>query len=80
MQPTDAESSLQSRVCDDHGQALDATFIPEERITHPRDAKAACHAYIIERCSFRYEVTENGAEARTLENRLKADLSPALNP
>ena len=55
-------------------------FIPEDRITHPRDAKAACHAYITERCSFRYGVTADGAEARKLENQLKATLKPVLNP
>lgn len=55
-------------------------FIPKERITHPRNAKAACYEYITERCSFRYAATQDGAEARELENRLKAELSPALNP
>ena len=55
-------------------------FIPEERITHPRDAKAACHAYIVERCSFRYRPTRDGAQARELEAQLKVDLRPALNP
>ena len=28
-------------------------FLPEERITHPREAKAACQDYIRERCSFK---------------------------
>lgn len=55
-------------------------FIPEERITHPRAAKAACHEYIVSRCGFRYSVTEDGAEARQLEKELKATLMPALNP
>jgi excinuclease UvrABC nuclease subunit len=55
-------------------------FIPEERITHPHDAKAACHKYIVDRCSFRYCVTDDGREARELENKLKAELRPALNP
>ena len=55
-------------------------FIPEERITHPREAKAACHEYIMERCAFRYLATADGAKARELENRLKAELKPALNP
>ena len=54
-------------------------FIPEERITHPRDAKAACHQYITERCSFRYVTTTDGAAARALEDRLKVELAPALN-
>ena len=55
-------------------------FVPHERITHPRDAKAACHGYIVERCSFRYFVTEDAVQARDLETRLKADLKPTLNP
>ena len=50
-------------------------FIPEERITHPRDAKAACHQYITERCSFRFAATQNGGEARRLEDQLKVELS-----
>jgi len=55
-------------------------FIPEERITHPRDAKAACHEYIVKRCSFRYVSTRDGAEARGLEDQLKVGMSPVLNP
>jgi hypothetical protein len=55
-------------------------FVPEERITHPRDAKAACHKYIMERCSFRFIQTVDGAEARALENQLKVTLRPVLNP
>ena len=55
-------------------------FIPDERIAHPRDAKAACHAYIQEHCSFSYAVTRNGAEARRLEDILKKSLEPSLNP
>jgi excinuclease UvrABC nuclease subunit len=54
-------------------------FLSEERITHPRAAKAACRAYILERCSFRYLVVGTAAEARSLEGRLKRELSPALN-
>ncbi len=46
-------------------------FVSEERITHPRDAKAACHEYMVTRCSFRYEVTADGERARELEDRLK---------
>ena len=55
-------------------------FIPEKRITHPRDAKAACHAYIRDRCSFSWRVTSDGAAARKMENALKAELQPTLNP
>ncbi len=55
-------------------------FVPETRITHPRDAKSACHEYIMERCSFRYTTTQDGAQARALEAQLKVDLNPTLNP
>ncbi len=55
-------------------------FVPAQRITHPRDAKAACHEYIVKRCSFRYRVTDGAVQARELETRLKADLEPSLNP
>ena len=54
-------------------------FTTEERITHPRDAKAACHDYILERCSFRYRVTETGEQALELEKESKAALRPTLN-
>jgi len=55
-------------------------FLAEERITHPRDAKAACQAYIRDRCSFQYRVSTDANEARALENELKSLLKPALNP
>ena len=55
-------------------------FLAEERITHPREAKSACQSYIRERCSFRYRVTTDAGEARDLENELKFQLKPALNP
>lgn len=55
-------------------------FIPDRSIIHPRDAKAACQEYIRERCSFRYLRTSDAAEARELENQLKLELKPALNP
>ena len=29
-------------------------FVVDERVTHPRAAKVACRAYILERCAFRY--------------------------
>jgi excinuclease UvrABC nuclease subunit len=54
-------------------------FQSEERITHPHAAKAACRAYILERCSFRYLVMGTAAEARLLEGKLKNELSPELN-
>ena len=55
-------------------------FVPKKRITHPRDAKAAVHAYIAERCSFRWRTTANADQARALEAEFKATLEPALNP
>jgi excinuclease UvrABC nuclease subunit len=55
-------------------------FLTEPRISHPRDAKAACRAYIEERCHFQYKVASSGAEARELERRLKQELNPKLNP
>jgi hypothetical protein len=54
-------------------------FTAETRITHPRAAKAACHDYILGRCSFCYRVTETGEDALALENELKAALRPSLN-
>ena len=55
-------------------------FLSERRITHPREAKAACHAYIMERCVFRFRVAANGDDARQMESQLKVDLGPSLNP
>ena len=55
-------------------------FVSEERITHPRDAKAACRNYIKDRCSFRYLVSSTASDARSLEARLKSKLKPSLNP
>ncbi len=55
-------------------------FVQENRITHPRAAKAACRKYIDERCSFTYFVTEDASEARSLEDQLKSKLKPSLNP
>ena len=55
-------------------------FLPEDRITHPRDAKVACRDYIRDRCSFRWHVTEDAVIARELEARLKVEIKPALNP
>ena len=55
-------------------------FMTEERIKHPTEAKAAIRQYIAAHCLFSYAVTSNGAEARTLENKLKVELKPTLNP
>ena len=55
-------------------------FSSRNRITHPRDAKAACHRYIVDRCSFRYRVAGDGRQARQLETELKSELRPTLNP
>lgn len=55
-------------------------FLSEERIRHPAAGKAAIRTYIVERCSFRYAVAEDGAAARELEAHLRRELRPALNP
>ena len=55
-------------------------FVSEERVKHPSAAKAACRSYLRERCTFRYIVAKDGAEARQLEQQLKQELRPALNP
>ena len=55
-------------------------FTDGPRITHPREAKAACRSYIRDRCAFRYVVTGDAGEARRLESDLKRGLAPALNP
>jgi len=54
-------------------------FKSAARITHPRAAKSACRAYILERCSFRFRELGSASEARELESRLKHELRPALN-
>jgi len=54
-------------------------FESPDRIIHPRDAKAACHKYIVDRCSFRYRVAQDGKEARDLESEYKAKFKPTLN-
>ena len=54
-------------------------FTSLERITHPREAKAACHRYVVDRCSFRYLVAHDGAEALRAEQELKRTLRPTLN-
>jgi len=55
-------------------------FQVADRITHPKVAKEVCRAYIAERCSFQYQVCKSSDEARKLEQALKAELQPALNP
>ncbi len=55
-------------------------FLHDPRITHPREAKRACQAYIRERCSFAVQVASDGATARELELHLKRELQPVLNP
>jgi hypothetical protein len=55
-------------------------FVPDEPITHPRDASRACRAYVRERGSFAFRATADGADARLAERALKATLRPALNP
>lgn len=55
-------------------------FIPDTRITHPRNAKSECKRYIAERCTFCYVPAASAAEARQVETTLKARLQPTLNP
>ncbi len=55
-------------------------FVSEERIRHPNQAKVAVRAYLAERCAFRFAISSDGAEARSLEQQLKRELKPALNP
>ena len=47
-------------------------FTIEDRITHPRAAKAACEFYIRNRCSFSNQETSDGGEARELGRRTGA--------
>jgi excinuclease UvrABC nuclease subunit len=90
MAGRDGSGSLRTRLKDhSSGQVVNmfaqylflarVQFVSDERIRHPRAAKAACRAYILDRCSFRYRVTRNAAEARALEENLKVALAPALN-
>ena len=55
-------------------------FLGGERICHPRAAQSACRSYIRERCAFRFVQADDGAEARLLEQQLKRELKPVLNP
>ena len=56
-----------------------AQHLVSERVSHPNQAKALCQRYIRERCSLSWRTCASGAEARTLEAKLKASLRPALN-
>ena len=55
-------------------------FTIDRRIRHPREAKEACHRYIMERCSFRFRTCASGEEALALEAGLKGKIGPSLNP
>jgi len=54
-------------------------FTLAEPARNPRAAKEACHSYIAKRCSFRYKPMASASEARSVEDRLKRELKPALN-
>jgi hypothetical protein len=54
-------------------------FVHPDRISHPHEAKAACRPYLMEHCGFAYVLAADGAEARTFESGLKAELRPVLN-
>jgi hypothetical protein len=82
MAGRDGAGSLRKRVRDHaSGQVVNmfaqylflsrVQFVAAERVTHPPDAKVACRAYILERCSLRYRVMPNAVEARALENLLQ---------
>lgn len=90
MAGRDGQGSLRKRLKDHaSGQIVNmfaqylflarVQFVDEKRITHPREAKAACRSYLRARCSFRYVTTVNATEARALELRLKRELKPVLN-
>ena|SRR5438034_6135758 len=90
MAGRDGSGSLRNRLKDhSSGQVVNmfaqylflarVQFRASDRITHPRAAKTACRAYILERCSFRYKVLATPSEARVLETDLKRHLRPALN-
>lgn len=55
-------------------------FACEERIRHPQQAKAAVHAYVRERCRLSFAPTPDGISARQMEQLLKQELRPTLNP
>ncbi|WP_437687861.1 GIY-YIG nuclease family protein [Sorangium sp. So ce176] len=55
-------------------------FISDERARHPHQAKAAVRSYLVERCAFRFATAMDGADARRLEQQLKSELKPVLNP
>ncbi|HTR55610.1 MAG TPA: hypothetical protein VMJ10_33265 [Kofleriaceae bacterium] len=91
MAGRDGKGSLRSRLKDHaSGQIVNmfaqylflarVQFESSDRITHPRDAKAAVRKYLQTRCSFRYVTTASAAEARKLEQQLKMQLGPVLNP
>ncbi|MFT3772680.1 MAG: hypothetical protein QM820_45390 [Minicystis sp.] len=91
MAGRDGKGSLRRRL-QDHGSGqivnmfaqylflARVQFVREERIRHPNEAKEACRAYLRARCAFRFITTGDGAEARRLEQQLKLELRPALNP
>jgi hypothetical protein len=47
-------------------------FAHPDRIRRPNEAKAACRAYLIDRCGFAYLLAADAAEARAYESALKA--------
>ena len=55
-------------------------FVSDERIRHPNEAKMACRAYLRAHCAFRFVTAADGAKARQVEQQLKRELRPALNP
>jgi hypothetical protein len=91
MAGRDGNGSLQRRLRDHaSGQIVNmfaqylflarVQFLAANRITHPRDAMAACRAYIRERCWFCWITATDGRQAREYELRLKSEVQPILNP
>jgi hypothetical protein len=90
MAGRDGKGSLRKRLKDhSSGQVVNmfaqylflarVQFESAERIAKPSLAKAACRAYILDRCAFRYRALGTAAQARELEMLLKRELRPALN-
>lgn len=89
MAGRDGKGSLRRRLRDHaSGQVVNmfAQYLLFDRLLDPADlprtpqaAGLLCRAYIRANCSARTIATATGAEARTVEQRLRADLAPSLN-
>ncbi len=89
MAGRDGQGSLRRRLRDHaSGQVVNmfAQYLLFDRLLDPaalpRTPQAAgllCRSYIRANCSARTLATATGAEARAVEQRLRADLAPSLN-